>query len=118
MPDTVRIAGLHAGEVGSLMELVDQNLHVHGELGIWVDGLRCMAHDAELHLDARAAVAEQGIVTLIASLGGDNRAGHLHRGTVRNETKDVVRGLAPLIEGSEFGEVAGCRDSDGMSGGG
>ena len=88
------------------MDLVNQNLHVLRQPGVRVDGLRLVAHDAEFHLQARPAVADQGVMALVAGVGGHHGARDRHGVAVGNEAVDVVAGLAPLIECSVRREVA------------
>src|ERR1019366_838050 len=78
MPDPVGGTGLDAGQARSHVDLVDQYLHILGEPGIRIDGLRLVAHDAQFHGEARSAVADQWVVALVAGIGRDHRARHLY----------------------------------------
>ena len=71
VPDAVRSARLHARQILAHVDLVDQDGHVLGELGVGIDGLRRVAEDAHLHRQPRAAVAEERVVALVAGGGGD-----------------------------------------------
>src|ERR1019366_521745 len=73
--DLVGLTGDHAGKLAAHVDFVDEHLHIHRVAGIGIDRLRLVAHDAEIHADARAAVEGERIVALIAACGTDHVAG-------------------------------------------
>jgi hypothetical protein len=63
--DVVR-PGLHARQVLAAMDLVDHDLHVHGQARVGINGLRLVARHAQLDVLARAAMRGQHVVALVA----------------------------------------------------
>ncbi len=67
--DLIRFAGLHAGQVGAHVDLVDQHREVEVDARAGLEVVRLVAHHAVFHL-AAAAVRIQRIVTgAVAGLG-------------------------------------------------
>ena len=85
--DLVRGSGLHAGQVGAHVDLVDHHLHVHRVAGVGIHRLLAVAGDAQL--DRLAAAAVQGEVVVAGVAGGVvDRVPHLgERRVERGETE-------------------------------
>ena len=72
----------------------------------------------ELHREARAAVADQRVVAVVADRGRNDGAGDFHRRTVGHEVEDVVGYLCPFVLGDELAQVSPGGDADGVGDGG
>jgi hypothetical protein len=104
----VLAARLHAGQVGAVVQLVDEHLHIHGVAAAGIGGLGGMAHVAEFHAAAGSAVESELVMALVAALGLYDIAGYRDFGAVRHEIEDAIVILCAQVE---LGEVAGAVDA-------
>ena len=109
--DEILAARLHAGQVGAIVQLMDEHFHVHGVAAAGIGGLGGVAHDAKLHAAARSAVERELIVALIAGLRLDHITGYGDLGAVRHEVEDLGVVLRAHVE---LGQVAGAVNAHGV----
>ena len=109
--DLIGFAGNHAGQFVTHVDLVSHHRHVHRVPGVGIDGLRRVAHDAEIQTDARAAVERERIVALIAARRADYVPGVGGHAARRNPGRDLGIVIRAQIE---LGQVARTVDADAM----
>ncbi len=110
--DLVGGPGLHAGQVGAGVDLVDHHLHVDRVAGVGVPGLLVVAEHAELDIAPAAAVQGELLVAAVAGGVEHSLPGVRDGAAVGHEV--VLDVVVLSCFHLRFGEVAARVDAEGM----